>query len=168
MSVRTSTDELTLIETGLWFALETHPDFSVLFKKGNREKMVGTDPNPGNDARLDADAPAVSLFLTGGSFNAGNTSSSAGMQVVYTVAIITLENRTHLVKAINQLIDVVRRAFEAWGDKMPGVPSVRKIRLTSLDAQKVDEAPAPGWTGALGIQVDVFTPAWEAERGLWQ
>lgn len=164
-----STDIYTLVEDGLWFILNSHPDFIRNFKPGNRIKFTDGDPDPGKPSQLDADRPEVRIVTAGPTNEQSQTTSSTDRTIAYQVIVDTTARTTNRIGGPNQLMDIIDRAFRAWGDVMLGVPQVRKIRVgpaqKTTGEQRGDQG---GWTVTPQITVTLAMPTWEMEMNTWR
>ena len=171
MSTTLSTDEFTLTEQALWFVLESHPEIASNFRLGNRIRFAGSDDDPGKDSTLDADKPELMLMLGTGAANNKNTSGTVGFAMTYTVAVRTSTKSTAKPKALNSLVGMIYRAFEAWGDKLPACPWAKLVRLSQFQAtpgQDGQPDDRDGWVGVLTVSVESLFERGLMEVSAWQ
>lgn len=159
-----SQDQYSHLEDALWFIMESHPEFNKLVQQGNREKMTAPVTDPEKTGELTADRPKVMLIPSGPVNGQSQVSNACARQLGYTLMLETGVKTTNPVGSINQLIDIVDRAFRAMGDRMPDLPWVNMIRVGQVPTQ-VEEIE--GWVGAAQITVQVHVPNWEMEVGAW-
>lgn len=162
-----STDLLSQVEDAIWFALESHPDFTRLFKPGNRIKNTAGDPAPGKSDTLDSDAPEVRLIQVGPQNAQRQTSSATNLDLTYALEILTRAQTTNRTGAINECLWATIRAFRAWGDSIPDVPEIKSVRVGPVSTQQDEAEGNAGWQAAAQIVVSLHIENSDAEVSVW-
>ena len=158
-----STDIYSLVYDALWFVLESHPDFVARFPAGNRIKFSGANPDPEKNGKQVADAPAAMLVPNGPTNTQSQTSSSCTREMAFTRQVESAAKSGNPVGGINQLVDIVDRAFRAWGDAMPDIEQVKQSRGGPAPKEPGDS----GWAAAVQITVTVYMEKFEMEFAQW-